>query len=94
MNSQIAQQLGIARHPVRKWRYRFAADRLDGLLDEPRPGRPRTMADADAERVIITTLQTTPNLYLDPPERAVVLCVDEIVEFVGCCCVRVNGSCH
>ncbi|MFI1197821.1 helix-turn-helix domain-containing protein, partial [Micromonospora sp. NPDC020750] len=58
-NSQIAHQLGIARHPVRKWRYRFAADRLDGLLDEPRPGWPRTMADADAELVITTTLQTT-----------------------------------
>ena len=115
-----------------KWRNRFAVDRLDGLLDEPRPGRPRTIADADVERVIVTTLETTPRdathwstrslaaqvglsqtavsriwrafglqphrqdtwklskdpqfiakvrdvvgLYLDPPERAVVLCVDE-----------------
>ena len=41
-NGQIAQQIGIARHTVTKWRNRFAADRLDGLLDEPRPGRPRT----------------------------------------------------
>ncbi|MFF3870066.1 IS630 family transposase, partial [Micromonospora sp. NPDC001898] len=38
----MAQQLGIARHVVRKWRYRFAADRLDVLLDEPWPGRRRT----------------------------------------------------
>jgi transposase len=117
---------------VKKWRNRFAVDRLEGLLDEPRPGRPRTIADADVEQVITTTLETTPKdathwstrslaaevglsqtavsriwwafglqphrqdtwklskdpqfidkvrdfvgLYLDPPERAVVLCVDE-----------------
>jgi len=131
-NTQIAQALGISRGMVGKWRNRFAADRLDGLLDEPRPGRPRTIADADVERVITTTLETTPRdathwstrslaaevglsqtavsriwrafglqphrqdtwklskdpqfidkvrdvvgLYLNPPERAVVLCVDE-----------------
>jgi transposase len=124
--------LGITDDTVRKWRNRFVALRLDGLTDEPRPGRPRTIADADVERVIITTLETTPKdamhwstrslaaevglsqtavsqiwrafglqphrqdtwklskdplfidkvrdvvgLYLDPPERAVVLCVDE-----------------
>jgi len=131
-NTQIAQRIGIARPTVTKWRNRFAVDRLDGLLDEPRPGRPRTIADADVERVITTTLETVPKdathwstrslaaevglsqtavsriwrafglqphrqdtwklskdpqfiakvrdvvgLYLDPPERAVVLCVDE-----------------
>jgi transposase len=131
-NTLIAQELGISRGMVGKWRNRFAVDRLDGLLDEPRPGRPRTLADADVERVITTTLETTPKdathwstrslaaqiglsqtavsriwrafglqphrqntwklskdpqfidkvrdvvgLYLDPPERAVVLCVDE-----------------
>jgi len=131
-NTQVAQGLGVSRTMVTKWRNRFAADRLDGLLDEPRPGRPRTIADAVVERVIVTTLETTPKdathwstrslaaevglsqtavsriwrafglqphrqdtwklskdpqfidkvrdvvgLYLDPPERAVVLCVDE-----------------
>jgi transposase len=131
-NAAIANELGITDDTVRKWRNRFAAHRLDGLTDEPRPGRPRTIADADVERVITTTLETTPKdathwstrslaaevglsqtavsriwrafglqphrqdtwklskdpffidkvrdvvgLYLDPPERAVVLCVDE-----------------
>ena len=131
-NGMIAEELGVSRNMVKKWRNRFAADRLDGLLDEPRPGRPRTISDADVERVITTTLETTPTdathwstrslaaevgltqtavsriwrafglqphrqdtwklskdpqfiekvrdvvgLYLDPPERAVVLCVDE-----------------
>jgi transposase len=117
---------------ARRWRNRFAEHRLDGLLDEPRPGQPRTVTDAQVEEVITKTLETTPNdathwstrsmaaevgltqsavhriwkafglqphrqdtwklsrdpqfvakvrdiagLYLDPPERAVVLCVDE-----------------
>jgi transposase len=131
-NGQIAQALGVSRPMVTKWRNRFAVDRLDGLLDEPRPGRPRTVTDAQVEAVITATLETTPadathwstrslaaqlglsqsavsriwrafglqphrqdawklsrdplfidkvrdvvGLYLDPPERTVVLCMDE-----------------
>ncbi len=131
-NTEIAERLSLDHATVRKWRNRFAADRLDGLLDEPRPGRPRTVTDAQVEEVIIKTLESTPidathwstrsmaaevglsqsavsriwrafglaphrqetwklskdpqfidkvrdvvGLYLDPPERAVVLCVDE-----------------
>jgi len=131
-NTEVAQRLGVSRMTVGKWRARFVADRLDGLLDEPRPGRPRTVADEQVEAVITRTLETTPKdathwstrsmaaelgmsqsavsriwrafglqphrqdswklskdplfidkvrdvvgLYLDPPERAVVLCVDE-----------------
>nr|WP_062339335.1 IS630 family transposase [Herbidospora sakaeratensis] len=131
-NGSIAEGLGISRATVTKWRNRFAADRLEGLLDEPRPGRPRTITDAEVEKVITTTLESAPKdathwstrslaaqvglsqtavsriwrafglqphrreawklskdpqfidkvrdvvgLYLDPPERAVVLCVDE-----------------
>jgi hypothetical protein len=45
---------------VSKWRRRFVADRLDGLADAPRPGAPRTITDADVERVIVKTLEETP----------------------------------
>ena len=131
-NAEIAELEGVSRPTVTKWRNRFAAKRLEGLLDEPRPGRPRTITDEQVERVVITTLETKPKnathwstrsmakeagvtpdavmriwhafglqphrqetwklstdpqfiekvhdicgLYLNPPERAVVLCVDE-----------------
>jgi transposase len=131
-HTEIAERLGVSRNMVMTWRSRFAEHRLDGLLDEPRPGRPRTITDEMVEEVIIKTLETTPRdathwstrsmahevgltqsavlriwrafglqphrqetwklskdpqfidkirdvvgLYLNPPERAVVLCVDE-----------------
>src|SRR3954467_7755479 len=131
-NTEIAERLGISRPPVTKWRNRFVAHRLDGLWDERRPGRPRTIGDDKVEEVIVKTLETIPKnathwstrsmaaevglsreavgriwrafglqphraetfklstdplfiekvhdvvgLYLAPPERAVVLCVDE-----------------
>jgi transposase len=131
-NTEIAKRLGISRPPVTKWRRRFAEHRVDGLADEPRPGQPRKITDAQVEEVIVTTLESTPKdathwstrsmarevglnqsavqriwkafglqphrqdnfklskdplfidkvrdvvgLYLNPPERAVVLCVDE-----------------
>ena len=131
-NQEIAELEGISRPTVTKWRNRFATKRLEGLLDEPRPGRPRTITDEQVERVVITTLESKPKdathwstrsmarevgmtadavmriwhafglqpyrqetwklskdpqfiekvhdicgLYLNPPERAVVLCVDE-----------------
>lgn len=43
-----------------KWRRRFAERRLDGPIDEPRPGRPRRISDADVERVIVKTLEEAP----------------------------------
>jgi transposase len=131
-NTQIAAELRVTRGMVTKWRNRFAADRLDGLLDEPRPGRPRVVEDAQIEALITATLESAPRdathwstrsmadhlglsqsmvsrvwrafglaphkqdswklskdplfvakvrdvvgLYLNPPERALVLCVDE-----------------
>ena len=131
-NGEIAEALGVSRPTVTKWRNRFAAQRLEGLVDEPRTGRPRTITDEQVEAVVIKTLESTPKdathwstrsmarevgmtadavmriwhafglqphrqktwklskdplfiekvhdicgLYLNPPERAVVLCVDE-----------------
>jgi transposase len=131
-NKDIAAELGCNPATVTKWRRRFAEKRLDGLHDEPRPGAPRKISDADVERVIVKTLEETPKgathwstrsmaaavgmsqtrvsqiwrafglkphlvedfklspdpqfidkvrdvvgLYLNPPEAAVVLCVDE-----------------
>ncbi|HEY3409308.1 MAG TPA: IS630 family transposase [Propionicimonas sp.] len=131
-NTEIAARLGLARGTVSTWRSRFAEHRLDGLVDEPRPGRPRTVTDAQVEELITTTLESAPKnathwstrsmathlglsqstvsrvwrafglaphkvdtwklskdplfvdkvrdvvgLYLNPPERALVLCVDE-----------------
>jgi transposase len=131
-NGEIAERLGVSRPTVTKWRNRFAELRLDGLVDEPRPGRPRTITDEQVEAVIVKTLESKPRdathwstrsmaaemgmtadavmriwhafglqphrsetfklssdplfvdkvkdicgLYLNPPERAVVLCVDE-----------------
>jgi transposase len=131
-NTAVAARLGVARPTVTKWRSRFVARRLEGLSDEPRPGAPRKLTDEQVERVIVTTLEQTPQdathwstrslaralgmnqtavsriwrafglkphlteafklstdpqfvdkvrdvvgLYLNPPEAALVLCVDE-----------------
>src|SRR5215210_1731889 len=59
-NSEIARELGIHRNVAGKWRSRFVEHRLDGLTDEPRPGRPRTVTDDQVEEVIVRTLETTP----------------------------------
>ena len=59
-NSEIAEQLSISRPTVTKWRNRFGEWRLEGLLDEPRPGRPRTVTDDQVERIVITTLESKP----------------------------------
>ena len=131
-NLAVAAELGVTHQTVGKWRARFVALGLDGLCDEPRSGRPRTVTDDNVEQVLTLTLETTPDdathwstrtlaqrtglshstigriwrtfglqphrtetfqlsadpffiekvrdivgLYLHPPDRAVVLCVDE-----------------
>ena len=53
---EVAERLGVHRNTVAKWRRRFEAERLDGLVDEPRPGQPRTVTDAMVEEVITRTL--------------------------------------
>jgi len=131
-NQRIVSLLHLTPQTVSKWRRRFLTARVDGLLDEPRPGAPRTIRDQDVEQVITLTLESTPHdatqwstrsmarrsgmsqsaisriwrafglqphrsetfklsrdplfiekvrdivgLYLNPPEQALVLCVDE-----------------
>lgn len=131
-NTAIAANLRITLPTVRKWRTRFAVDRLDGLTDEPRPGTPRTVTDTQVEQALARTLEAKPKdathwstrtlardlglsqtavsriwrafglkphlhesfklstdpfftekvrdivgLYMTPPEKAIVLCVDE-----------------
>ena len=131
-NGEVARRLRITGATVCKWRERFRTDRLEGLLDEPRPGAPRSITDAQIEEVITKTLESMPvnsthwstrlmaqkaglsqtaivriwrafglqphrvenfkfskdpqfvekvrdivGLYLNPPDRAIVLCVDE-----------------
>jgi transposase len=59
-NKAVAARLGVCGATVGTWRTRFVAKRLDGLVDEPRPGAPRTVTDADVERVVTRTLETKP----------------------------------
>jgi transposase len=59
-NTELSQRLGLSISTVRRWRNRFAELRCDGLLDEPRPGRPRLVGDAQVEALITATLETTP----------------------------------
>lgn len=56
----IAAELRITRQTVGRWRRRFLQKRLDGLVDEPRPGTPRRLTDAQVEQVIIDTLEKRP----------------------------------
>src|SRR5687768_5334640 len=59
-NVAIAERLGITRLTVATWRKRFAAKRLDGLADEPRPGAPRKLGDEKITEVVTATLEAMP----------------------------------
>src|SRR5580698_1336279 len=59
-NKDISLRVDAAPNTVGKWRRRFAERRIDGLLDEPRPGAPRRIGDDEVAETIRLTLETTP----------------------------------
>src|SRR5262249_50869464 len=68
-NVAVAARLGVNRGTVSKWRARFLRKRLDGLSDEPRPGVPRTITDAQVEEVVVRTLEEVLERATHWPER-------------------------
>src|ERR1039457_4700968 len=58
-NTAVAARLGVSFKTVSRWRARFLRERLDGLSDDPRPGVPRTITDAQGE-VVVRTLEEVP----------------------------------
>jgi len=59
-NREVAQALGLTTQTVGKWRARFLARRLRGLVDEPRSGAPRSISDELVEAVLAKTLHEQP----------------------------------
>ncbi len=59
-NAEVAEKLHLTAATVCKWRERFRVSRLEGLLDEPRPGAPRSITDAQVEEVVTKTLESMP----------------------------------
>ena len=59
-NVAVAAGERVSEATVGKWPRRFVRDRLDGLVDEPRPGRPRTIGDEQVDAVIARTLESEP----------------------------------
>ena len=59
-NTTVAKKLRMSKPTVGRWRQRFIDKGVDGLLDEPRPGAPRTINDTQVEAVVTRTLETTP----------------------------------
>jgi len=59
-NKAVAQREAVSQPTVGKWRSRFVDARADGLVDDPRPGRPPTVTAAQVEDVVVATLESTP----------------------------------
>lgn len=59
-SKDVAERLGVHEHTVGKWRRRFVQDGIEGLTDEYRAGRPRTVSDAQVAQVVERTLNATP----------------------------------
>jgi transposase len=59
-NKEVARECGVTAATVGKWRRRFCELRLDGLWDDPRPGRPATITAEQLEQVLVATLESTP----------------------------------
>ena len=59
-NTEVSERLRVTLQTVGKWRQRFIDQRLDGLLDAPRPGQPRKITDAKVEEVLAMTLERRP----------------------------------
>jgi transposase len=59
-NTAVAEELGVSVQMVGKWRARFVEARLDGLADDPRPGRPSSITAEQVEDVVVATLESTP----------------------------------
>ena len=59
-NKDVAATCGVSEPTVGKWRRRFCELRLDGLVDDPRPGRPATITAEQVEEVLVATLESTP----------------------------------
>ena len=69
-NQAVAAEFNTTGQTVGQWRRRFVARRLDGLLDEPRPGTPRRTSDAEVERLLMLTPETTPTAATHWSSRA------------------------
>ena len=60
-NKTVARRVRVTEQTVGKWRRRFNADGVAGLMDEPRAGAPRQITDDQIEDVIVRTLESTPD---------------------------------